>query len=142
MTLGPALIALSIFDRDLGRWSRPIIVFGRVPLFFYLLHIPLIHLLAVVFAYLPHDAAGKNHGCGLPGVYAVWFLVDFAPLSALPMVCRSETAPARRMAELFLTERGRFPALSEEDEGPPCQTAFFIYNRDLRLWQKAVTRWT
>ncbi len=75
MTLGPALIALSLFDRDLGKWSRPIIVFGRVPLFFYLLHIPLIHLLAVVFAYLQHGAAGKNHGYGLLGVYAVWLLV-------------------------------------------------------------------
>jgi len=35
--IGPALVALAALDRPLGVWSKPIIVFGRVPLFFYLL---------------------------------------------------------------------------------------------------------
>ena len=47
MTLGPALVALAAFDRPLGRWARPVVTFGRVPLFFYVLHLPLIHLAAV-----------------------------------------------------------------------------------------------
>jgi hypothetical protein len=92
MTLGPALLALSFFDGELGRWSKPIIVFGRVPLFFYLLHLPLIHGMAVLFAFLQHGAAGgvwlgppwdpatsaaypQNYGYGLGVVYAVWLVV-------------------------------------------------------------------
>jgi uncharacterized membrane protein len=43
MTIGPAIIFLGIFDRPLGALAKPVITFGRVPLFFYFLHIPLIH---------------------------------------------------------------------------------------------------
>ena len=116
MTLGPALIALSLSDRDLGKWSRPIIVFGRVPLFFYLLHIPLIHLLAVLFAYLQYGAAGgvwlgppwdpetvalypKNYGYGLFGVYAVWLLV----ILLLYPLCRWFADLKRRRREAWLS---------------------------------------
>lgn len=89
MTLGPALVALSIFDRELGRWARPVIVFGRVPLFYYLLHLPLIHLLAGLITYVrqgnadgiwhgpfgPGPADPENFGFKLLGVYAVWLAV-------------------------------------------------------------------
>ncbi len=47
MTLGPA-IALSFAEQARGRISDVLAVFGRVPLFYYLLHIPLIHAGAVV----------------------------------------------------------------------------------------------
>ena len=47
MTLGPVIVALAIFDRPPGRLAQPLVTFGRVPLFFYLLHLPLIHLAAV-----------------------------------------------------------------------------------------------
>ncbi len=52
MTLGPALIVLALFERagEPGRLLRPVLVFGRVPLFYYLLHIPLIHLLALGYS--------------------------------------------------------------------------------------------
>src|SRR5262249_62184452 len=56
LTLGGALLALAAFER----WPRPGRVldgFGRVPLFFYLLHIPLIHALAVVYSWLAFGAA-------------------------------------------------------------------------------------
>lgn len=90
MTLGPAIIALALFDRALDRWAQPLIVFGRVPLFFYLLHLPLIHAVAVILAYLKHGYAGgvwygpapfdaavaalypQGYGYGLGGVYALW----------------------------------------------------------------------
>jgi len=51
MTLGPVLIVLAAFDRatdasdnDAPGWMQPLLVFGRVPLFFYLVHLYLISL--------------------------------------------------------------------------------------------------
>ncbi len=102
MTLGPSLIALAALDRDLGRWARPIIVFGRVPLFFYLLHIPLIHGVAVLFSYLRYGRADwlfimppfwgaeaaqaypPDYGYGLGAVYLIWLGV----VLALYLPCR------------------------------------------------------
>src|SRR5580698_8452796 len=47
-TIGPALIALAWLDTVADSPAvRPLLVFGRVPLFFYLLHVPLIHGAAV-----------------------------------------------------------------------------------------------
>ena len=47
MTLGPALGAMSLLDQARGRVARWLQTFGRVPFFYYVLHIPLIHLVAV-----------------------------------------------------------------------------------------------
>jgi uncharacterized membrane protein len=47
MTLGPAIAVLPWLDRLRGRLGEILAVFGRVPFFFYLLHIPLIHLMAM-----------------------------------------------------------------------------------------------
>jgi uncharacterized membrane protein len=97
MTLGPAIAALGLFDCNLPRFARPLIVFGRVPLFFYLIHIPLIHGLAVALDYCrfgwspleskaffqlqPNDLP-TGYGLDLPRVYAVWLgvLVVLYPL--------------------------------------------------------------
>jgi uncharacterized membrane protein len=46
MTLGPTLIFIAAVERARGRVVEVLATFGRVPLFYYLLHIPLIHLLA------------------------------------------------------------------------------------------------
>jgi uncharacterized membrane protein len=54
MTLGPACLALVALDRARGAWVRPVAVFGRVPLFFYLLHVPLLHVAALVWAKLQY----------------------------------------------------------------------------------------
>ncbi len=51
MTLGPAALILWMLDAATPRWLRPALVFGRVPLFYFLLHLPLIHLLAVGACY-------------------------------------------------------------------------------------------
>ena len=106
MTLGPAIAALALFDRDLGRFARSLTVFGRVPLFFYLLHIPLIHGLAVLFAYarygratwlfvlpdFPPPPVPKDYGYGMPVVYAVWIVI----LLVLYPVCRWYAGVKRR----------------------------------------------
>ena len=47
MTLGPAIALLPFLERPTNAVSRALQTFGRVPMFYYLLHIPLIHLLAI-----------------------------------------------------------------------------------------------
>ncbi|MBC7894513.1 MAG: DUF1624 domain-containing protein, partial [Cytophagaceae bacterium] len=46
MTLGPALVAMSLLDQARGRVTQWLQTFGKVPFFYYVLHIPLIHLVA------------------------------------------------------------------------------------------------
>jgi uncharacterized membrane protein len=48
MTLGPMFLLLGWSERWSGRFVEMIATFGRVPMFYYLLHIPVIHLAAVV----------------------------------------------------------------------------------------------
>ena len=48
MTLGPALLLLAALESVTNRFTALLEVFGRVPMFYYLLHIPLIHALAVL----------------------------------------------------------------------------------------------
>lgn len=92
MTLGPAIAFLGLIDGKPLPSFRPVIVFGRVPLFYYLLHIPLIHGLAVAFSYAKYGRADyllvvppafggsiypPDYGYGLAGVYSIWLLVIF-----------------------------------------------------------------
>jgi uncharacterized membrane protein len=97
MTLGPALLILAGLDRlNLSSaglsGTNPLLVFGRVPLFYFLLHFLLIHLLTIPFAYLRYgeiaflfntppilggsrDLYPSDYGYGLGVVYGVWILV-------------------------------------------------------------------
>lgn len=88
MTLGPSLILLGLLDGAKAEHgpSRILLVFGRVPLFYYVLHIYLIHLIAIVVALafrqpvwhgtVIADFAQRpsGYGHGLPFVYAMWIL--------------------------------------------------------------------
>ena len=49
MTLGPALVFLGLSYRGIPRLARPLLVFGRVPLFYYVLHLLLVDLITVGF---------------------------------------------------------------------------------------------
>ncbi len=51
MTLGPVLAAIPLLNRWRGRGADAVRVFGRVPLFFYLVHLPLIHAMELVVAH-------------------------------------------------------------------------------------------
>lgn len=48
MTLGPTIALLPLAERAPGRIAGVLSTFGRVPLFYYLLHIPVIHSAALV----------------------------------------------------------------------------------------------
>lgn len=48
MTLGPMFVLLALVDQARGPIARVFETFGRVPMFYYLLHIPTIHLAAIV----------------------------------------------------------------------------------------------
>jgi uncharacterized membrane protein len=48
MTLGPMLALIPLAERWRGRAASVLRTFGRVPMWYYLLHIPLIHAVAIV----------------------------------------------------------------------------------------------
>jgi len=92
MTLGPALVAMAWLDRKQLSAANPVIVFGRVPFFFFAVHLALIHVLAILlglirygktsFLLLPAPSMGSmrnlfppDYGYSLWVVYAVWIAV-------------------------------------------------------------------
>lgn len=48
MTIGPALIVLAWIEKARKNWMNITVVYGRVPMFYYLLHFLLIHLLCMI----------------------------------------------------------------------------------------------
>jgi uncharacterized membrane protein len=48
MTIGPAILAIPWIERASGWFASMLETFGRVPMFYYLLHIPLIHAISLV----------------------------------------------------------------------------------------------
>jgi uncharacterized membrane protein len=55
MTLGPMFLAMPALERAHGPIANVLALFGRVPLFFYLLHIPLIHAVAMLVSLVRGD---------------------------------------------------------------------------------------
>jgi uncharacterized membrane protein len=71
------------YSNAISSLTRPLVVFGRVPLFYYLLHLPLIHLLAVLASlpqarvalgsfYYARPPAESGYGHDLWVVYLLW----------------------------------------------------------------------
>ena len=52
MTLGPAVLFLAFTENARGAVSRVISIYGRVPMFYYLIHIYLIHILTIIASVL------------------------------------------------------------------------------------------
>ncbi len=89
ITLGPALIFLGITDNPCGWLKEKISVYGRVPMFYYLIHIYVVHLLAMLATlFTPHTFSDfilttfisfepklKGFGFSLGIVYLVWISV-------------------------------------------------------------------
>jgi uncharacterized membrane protein len=86
MTLGPALLLLALLENAQGKISRLLLVFGRVPLLFYMIHVAVIHLFAVIVAAVkgenldwlfnePYFSKPVDYGYNLGIVYLVWIVV-------------------------------------------------------------------
>ena len=115
MTLGPALLFLRAVDNRTPPFLRPALVYGKVPLFYYIVHFPLIHLIAVVICAIRYGhiywmfqsptldqypfTRPPNWGFGLPGVYLIWACV----VIGLYPVCRWYAALKRRSSNPWLS---------------------------------------
>jgi len=88
MTLGVAMIALGALDRISRESFSFVRVFGRVPFFFYVLHLYLIHAITVLIFFLqkypskdiapqksPFLFRPDHFGFHLPVVYGIWIAV-------------------------------------------------------------------
>lgn len=88
MTLGPTIALLPVVDRWRGWFADMLATFGRVPMFYYLLHIPVIHAVALLvwflregrvhpewFASAPFVSVPPDHRWGLPLLYLVFVVV-------------------------------------------------------------------
>lgn len=102
MTLGPVALLLATLERHSsmqnhapGRaWWRPLLTFGRVPLFYYAVHFFLLHLLAVIVCALRYGSVHwmfespdlsrypftppPGWGYSLPVVYVTWIIIVVA----------------------------------------------------------------
>src|SRR5437899_92219 len=87
MTLGPAMLLLAWLEGARLSKTNPLIVFGRVPLFYFIVHFFVIHGLTIPFAFFRYGEASfalnrlpsmgmsslpANYGYDLWLVYAVW----------------------------------------------------------------------
>jgi uncharacterized membrane protein len=87
MTVGPGLVFLSLIDGLDWPAFNPFRIIGRVPLFYYIIHLYLIHALAIIIAVLTHldqinDVVSDNwsklaqdYGYSLPVVYLTWLFI-------------------------------------------------------------------
>jgi uncharacterized membrane protein len=89
MTLGPGIAILPLLEKAEGRVAQWVLVYGRVPMFYYILHIFLAHIVGVALAlaahrYVPWTAPTlwttfpQNFGFPLSVVYASWIFVVVA----------------------------------------------------------------
>jgi uncharacterized membrane protein len=88
MTLGPALMLLGVFERLRGRLAGWLVTIGRVPFVFYLVHLYVIHSLAVAVGLAQGFSLRqmavlfienpKGFGVSLGSVYLIWALVVLA----------------------------------------------------------------
>lgn len=89
MTLGPAMLVLTKLENVKNRISQWLMVFGKVPFFFYLVHLLAIHVLAIPVAayqgfgwdamfldeFVSLDESLLGYGFSLLGTYLIWAML-------------------------------------------------------------------
>jgi uncharacterized membrane protein len=89
MTLGPLIALIPFAEKAKGWLSNVLSMFGRVPMFYYLLHIPLIHLLALLVNFIhtgsahqefydtsPYTQMPEDYHWSLGLLYLIFFIVE------------------------------------------------------------------
>ncbi|MEP6591573.1 MAG: heparan-alpha-glucosaminide N-acetyltransferase domain-containing protein [Gemmatimonadota bacterium] len=115
MTLGPALLVLWAVDRCTPALLRPAVLIGRVPMFYYLGHFLLIHLLAVATCLVRYGSAHwmfqspdlghypfsppPGWGYSLLTIYLIW---AFVVLGMYPL-CRWYAGVKQRRSDWWLS---------------------------------------
>jgi hypothetical protein len=113
MTMGPALIFLSLIEPLGNRLPGPVIVFGRVPFFFYIVHLYVIHALAMLLLIMQGREANEyilsaraimsgrlsGFGVGLGAVYLIWIGLV---LSLYPLCRRYQNIKASHPSKRWL----------------------------------------
>jgi uncharacterized membrane protein len=114
MKLGIDIIILALFDRKLGPLARRIVTFGRVPLFFYLIHVYVIHGVQVAFAFLRYGPKAHQYlSAEMPALYSLpekyrwdlWvsYVVWIAVMVGLYFVCHWYAGVKRRSRSKWLS---------------------------------------
>jgi uncharacterized membrane protein len=85
ITIGPALIFLALTEKIQNKLGSVLIIYGKVPLFYYVIHFFLIHAICVITlsivgyslkdAIVPQFPFRPQFGFDLLGVYIFWLLV-------------------------------------------------------------------
>ena len=89
LTLGPSLIFLALAENWRNKWTEKLVVIGRVPMFFYIVHIYVIHFFAVLAAlftgfdfsdmvidlWVTLQPQLQGYGFDLWVVYLIWILL-------------------------------------------------------------------
>lgn len=99
MTLGPTIAIIPLLERAEGWLSAALVTFGRVPLFFYLLHIPFIHAVTVLISLVRTPTSTwwlfENHPLRIPPApegymycLSLLYLVTLLVVIALYFPCR------------------------------------------------------
>ncbi len=113
MTLGPTIAVMPWLERARGWLADAVAVFGRVPFFYYMLHIPLIHLLALVVSQIRLGAVSEwlftNHPMGNPPPpegymwsLGLLYLVFAITIALLYPICRWFAAVKARRSDWWL----------------------------------------
>lgn len=87
ITLGMAMLLLYLFEKLRWRIFKPLVLFGQVPLFFYIIHIWLIHFTAILLAlpqyglkaiimpFIASRLMPADYGYNLPMIYNLWIII-------------------------------------------------------------------
>ncbi|ALF55851.1 hypothetical protein ACX27_28165 [Nostoc piscinale CENA21] len=87
ITLGIAMLLLYLFEKYRLRILQPLVLFGQFPLFFYIIHLWLIHLAAILLAlpkyglkainlpFLFSSLMPADYGYDLPMLYNFWIIM-------------------------------------------------------------------